>query len=106
MEGKAIDRARKNSRIEFLESAGDVRINKKVVSLSPTLYWTLVTLAGSPEKVFSRFEIVDSVHGPRMICGARMVDMTIGRLRKKLGDTVIKTKYGYGYQLGETLARR
>ena len=54
-------------------------------------------------KIFPRSEILSKVWGDDVIVTDRTVDVTIARIRKKLGDTgnMIKNKSGYGYYFGD-----
>jgi two-component system alkaline phosphatase synthesis response regulator PhoP/two-component system response regulator VicR len=65
----------------------------------------LVTLAKRPKKIFTRDELLEIVWGYDYLGDSRSVDMTIMRLRKKLGDDsenprYVRTIYGFGYQFG------
>jgi len=55
------------------------------------------------KRIFSRYEILSRVWGNDVIVTDRTVDVTIARIRKKLGKhgNMIKNKTGYGYYLGE-----
>lgn len=92
-------------------AAGPVRIDRithtafldnKAIELSTNEYDLLVLLAGQPGRVFSRDDILQELRG--MDCDAfnRTVDITVSRLRQKLGDDpkyprLIKTVWGTGY---------
>jgi DNA-binding response OmpR family regulator len=59
-------------------------------------------LVGKPGKVFSRDEILNSLRGIDCEAYNRSVDITMSRLRQKLGDDpktprFIKTVWGAGY---------
>ncbi|MCF7974949.1 MAG: response regulator transcription factor [Phycisphaerae bacterium] len=60
----------------------------------------LYTLARRPGIVFTRYQIVDSLHGSDYIVSDRAVDVQIAYLRKKLGDSknYIETIRGVGYR--------
>ena len=57
----------------------------------------LYLLASKPEKVFNRDEIYQLIWGDNVIVGDRTLDVHIRKLRKKIGDTFIKTTKGVGY---------
>ena len=71
------------------------------ISLSATEFRLLVTLAQSPERVFSREQLLDLVWGISAEVDTRTVDVHIGRLRRAL-DTgspqgLVRTVRGFGY---------
>jgi two-component system, OmpR family, alkaline phosphatase synthesis response regulator PhoP len=53
--------------------------------------------------VFTRYQIVDSIHGEDYSVTDRSVDVCIAGLRKKLGDAgnIIETVRGVGYRFRE-----
>ena len=77
-------------------------LDNNAVDLSTNEYNLLALLASQPGRVFSRDDILQELRG--MDCDAfnRTVDITISRLRQKLGDDprfprLIKTVWGAGY---------
>jgi len=74
------------------------------VATSPTEFRLLVTLIQSPERVFSRSQLLDMVWGVDIDLDTRTVDVHIGRLRRALslagGQEQIRTIRGFGYALG------
>jgi DNA-binding response OmpR family regulator len=75
----------------------------KQLELTRKEYEILSLLVRNEGKIFSRNEILARVWGDDVIVTDRTVDVTIARIRKKLGDrgVMIKNKSGYGYYLGE-----
>ncbi len=75
----------------------------KPVELSVTEFKTLHLLANRPGHVFSREQIIDTVHGNDYAVTDRSVDVQIAALRKKLGRTgrCIETIRGVGYRFKE-----
>jgi two-component system, OmpR family, phosphate regulon response regulator PhoB len=75
------------------------------VQTSPTEFRLLVTLMQSPERVFSRDQLLDMVWGISADLDTRTVDVHIGRLRKALdcagGQGLIRTVRGFGYAIGQ-----
>ena len=61
----------------------------------------LKMLITHPSKVFTREEILDEVWGKDFFGEFRTVDVHVSKIRKKLGDEIIKTVRGVGYKLGE-----
>lgn len=69
------------------------------VSLSPRESGLLAALAGQPERVFSRGELIETVFDAADQPG--IVDTYVHYLRRKLGRASIRTVHGAGYQFGE-----
>ncbi len=75
------------------------------VRLSPTEWGILVALAGSPGRVYSRYELVNAVRGYGWDGYERVIDSHVKNLRRKLkdgdaGPPVVETVLGVGYRLG------
>ncbi|NOX72382.1 MAG: phosphate regulon transcriptional regulatory protein PhoB [Alphaproteobacteria bacterium] len=74
------------------------------IKTSPTEFRLLVTLMQSPERVFSRHQLLDMVWGIATDLDTRTVDVHIGRLRRALtsagGQDQIRTIRGFGYAMG------
>jgi len=74
------------------------------VPLTPTEFKLLRTLAVEPGRVFSRDDLLTGVWGYEPGSDTRLVDVHVGRLRKKLQDVgvedvQIETSRGFGYRL-------
>ena len=69
------------------------------VALTRKEFDLLAFLLGSPDRVFSRAEILSGVCTDDVYVIDRTIDVNINRLRKKLGHygSHIETKLGYGY---------
>ena len=72
------------------------------VDLTTNEFSALALLAGNPGKVFDRDEILQELRGMDWEAFNRSVDITMSRLRQKLGDdpknpAFIKTVWGAGY---------
>jgi DNA-binding response OmpR family regulator len=83
--------------------ARNVSLDGQRVELRPLEYELLVQLAGAPERVFGKQELLRSVWGYRSDAATRTVDGHACRLRRKLdldgsGRWVI-TVWGVGYRL-------
>ncbi len=81
-----------------------VTVRGTPVHLTPTEHRILATLAGVPERVFSRDELAEAVWGYQSLGESRAIDVHIRRLRAKLepfGETAppIVTVRGFGYKL-------
>jgi DNA-binding response OmpR family regulator len=76
----------------------------QVLPLTPTEFRLLRTLSGEPGRVFSRDELLSRVWNYVPGGDTRLVDVHIGRLRKKLeragvSEARIETARGFGYRL-------
>ncbi len=69
------------------------------VQLTRKEFDLLAFLMGSPDRIFSRAEILTAVWAEDVYVIDRTIDVNINRLRKKLGryGRHIETKLGYGY---------
>src|SRR5205807_5459676 len=72
--------------------------------LTPTEFKLLRTLAGEPGRVFTRDDLLVGVWGYEPGSDTRLVDVHVGRLRKKLEqasvtEVTIETARGFGYRL-------
>lgn len=78
----------------------EVLIKNKPVELTFTEFNILRTLAKRPGLVFTRYQIVDAIHGSDYPVTDRAVDVQIVSLRKKLGSCgeYIETVRGVGYR--------
>lgn len=79
------------------------------IALTPTEFKLLRTLAGEPGRVFTRDDLLTTVWGYEPGSDTRLVDVHVGRLRKKMQDSgvsevAIETSRGFGYRLGQTAA--
>jgi two-component system phosphate regulon response regulator PhoB len=77
-----------------------VVIKNKPVDLTFTEFNILYALARRPGLVFTRYQIVDALHGDDYLVTDRAVDVQIVGLRKKLGpcSKYIETVRGVGYR--------
>ena len=78
----------------------EVTVQDKPVELTLTEFNILHTLARRPGRVFTRYQIVDAIHGDDYLVTDRAVDVQIVALRKKLGPCAkyIETVRGVGYR--------
>ena len=81
-------------------SRRQVLINDKPKDLTFTEFNILYSLAKRPGLVFTRYQIVDMLHGNDYLVTDRAVDVQIVGLRKKLGSCCkyIETVRGVGYR--------
>jgi two-component system phosphate regulon response regulator PhoB len=80
-----------------------VEVDGRDVTLTFTEFKVLQLLANQPGRVFTRYQIVDAVHGDDYPVTDRSVDVQIVGLRKKLGEAgkYIETVRGIGYRFKE-----
>jgi len=83
-----------------------VRINDREISLTPTEFEILATLASQPGRIFSRSQLLLAVRGVTFESYERAIDSHIRNLRKKLdfdgnGSDWIVTIHGVGYKFNE-----
>ena len=78
----------------------EVLAGDEVVALTLTEFNILRTLARRPGRVFTRYQIVDAIHGSDYLVTDRAVDVQIVSLRKKLGPYAkyVDTVRGVGYR--------
>jgi two-component system alkaline phosphatase synthesis response regulator PhoP len=81
-------------------SRHEVLVKGKKVDMTFTEFKILQVLARRPGLVFTRYQIVDSVHGTDYLVTERAVDVQIVSLRRKLGPCgkYIETVRGIGYR--------
>lgn len=73
----------------------------KKLELTPKEYDLLALLVSSPDRVYTREQLLDLVWGMDYIGGTRTVDIHVQRVRKKLGSDMserIQTVHGIGYK--------
>ncbi len=86
------------------EARHEVHHQGQLVALSPTEWGILCALARVPGRVYSRYELVNSVRGYEWDGYERVVDSHVKNLRRKLHDAsasprIIETVLGSGYRL-------
>lgn len=92
--------------IEINVSTYEVRVNQELLSLTPTEYKILVTLAQKPGRVYSRLQLMNIAMGEAFVNYERSIDTHVSNLRKKLerdasNPKYIHTVYGIGYRFGD-----
>lgn len=83
----------------------EVLIKRKPVNLTSSQFQILYKLASNVGQVFSRNQIINTIHGIDYDVCDRSIDLLIGRLRKKLGPYAdyIETIYRVGYRFKESI---
>jgi len=89
--------------IKIDEARFKVTVDGNEVTLTSTEFKVLQLMAQQPGRVFTRYQIVDAVHGEDYPVTDRSVDVQIVGLRKKLGKAgqFIETVRGIGYRFKE-----
>lgn len=82
----------------------EVRLKDAPIDLTFSEFQILRFLASRPGWVFTRHQIIDSIHGEHCSVTDRSVDVQVVSLRKKLGENAnyIETVRGVGYRFCET----
>jgi DNA-binding response OmpR family regulator len=91
--------------LEIDEPRRSVTANGAAVELSPTEFGILLTLASVPGRVYSRFELINSVRGYEFHGYEQAVDSHVTNLRRKIETdparpAIVQTVGGGGYRLG------
>jgi DNA-binding response OmpR family regulator len=93
-----------SSRIEIGDLVLDTRLMQVSregvpINLPPQEYRLLAYLAHQRGRVVSRMEIIDHLYHQDFERDSNSVEVLIGRIRKRIGDDIIKTRRGFGYYL-------
>jgi two-component system, OmpR family, alkaline phosphatase synthesis response regulator PhoP len=83
-----------------------VEAEGRVVELTPTEFQLLLTLARQPGRIFTRSQLLDSIHGLAFESYERAIDAHVKNLRRKLESDpsrpkFVLTVYGVGYRFAE-----
>ncbi|WP_083270685.1 response regulator transcription factor [Bacillus marinisedimentorum] len=86
-------------------SSYEVFVRGEKLTLTPTEYKILVTLARKPGRVYSRLQLMNSAMGEAYVNYERSIDTHVSNLRKKVekdpsAPEYIHTVYGIGYRFG------
>ena len=82
-------------------SAQTATLGGKPLNLTAREWRLLEMLVANPKHIISRAHIEDKLYGWDQEVESNAVEVHIHNLRKKIGSSVIQTKRGLGYQLGE-----
>ncbi len=82
----------------------EVRKDKNIIDLTPTEFRLLEVMAGHPNRVFTRAQLIELVQGYTFEGYERTVDAHIKNLRRKIEDdpknpVYLTTVYGVGYKI-------
>jgi len=70
------------------------------ISLTPQEYKLLAYLAHQRGRVVSQMEITEHLYAQDFERESNSIEVLVGRVRRRLGSDIIKTKRGFGYFLG------
>jgi DNA-binding response OmpR family regulator len=86
-------------KVELDRASRRVRREGEIVHLTPTEFDLLACLAAHPGTVLTRTQLLAEVWGYRDGSGIRTVDSHVRALRRKLGETLVRTVHGVGYSI-------
>jgi DNA-binding response OmpR family regulator len=89
-------------RLRIDEARHEAWLDDRALELTPTEWGLLVAVAAAPQRVFSRYELVNRVRGYEYAGYERTIDSHVKNLRHKLGPDgadVLETVLGVGYRL-------
>ncbi|MCH3963698.1 MAG: response regulator transcription factor [Clostridium sp.] len=100
-----------NGRLTINNSSYEVKKSGSIVNLTPVEYNILTVMAGHPEKIFTREELISIVLGKNFDGYNRAIDSHIKNLRQKIEDNsrnpvYILTVRGIGYKFGGIVEKR
>lgn len=100
--GSEAEQARVIGRLTVYPTARKAVLAGHDVELTRTEFDLLDTLMSSPQRVFTRRQLIEAVWGPGWYGDEHVVDVHIGHLRRKLNDEaasprLIRTVRGVGY---------
>lgn len=83
----------------------EVHVGERPVTLTRTEFDVLAALSSQPGIVLSRKQLLDTVWGDTWVGNDNIVDVHVGHLRQKLGDSPSQPRYvmtvrGVGYRMG------
>lgn len=70
------------------------------INLTPQEYKLLAYLAHQSGRVVSQMEITEHLYAQDFERESNSIEVLVGRVRRRLGSEIIKTKRGFGYYLG------
>jgi Response regulators consisting of a CheY-like receiver domain and a winged-helix DNA-binding domain len=91
-----------DGRLRIDEPRHEAWLDGRSIDLTPTEWGLLTAVAAVPERVFSRYELVNRVRGYEYAGYERTIDSHVKNLRRKLGPSgadVLETVLGVGYRL-------
>lgn len=90
-----------NEELVIDEEAYQVFYKNESLYLTVSEFLLLKTLAGEPNRVFNREQLIERIFHEDTFVNDRIIDAHVKNLRKKLPKNYIKTVIGVGYQFDE-----
>ena len=92
-------------------AAREVRLGKRPLTLTPIEFDLLACLARQPNRVFTRTQLMEEMHGRTTSAPLRSIDNHVMNLRRKIEPDpshpkCLKTVYGVGYKLTLSPAKK
>ena len=87
--------------LELDTAAQTATLHGQTLNLTAREWHLLEMLVSQPKHIISRAQIEDKLYGWDQEVESNAVEVHIHHLRKKIGSSLIHTKRGLGYQLGE-----
>ncbi|PJF44155.1 MAG: DNA-binding response regulator [Phototrophicales bacterium] len=87
--------------IQLDKEARLVTVNGEEVDLTRSEFDLLQTLMMHPNRVFTRMELLEHIHGEAFAAYERTIDVHVKNLRAKLNTDLIETVYGVGYRISK-----
>ena len=72
------------------------------IELTPQEYKALVYLAHHRGQVVSQLQLTEHIYNQDFERNSNSIEVLVGRLRRRLGQEVIKTRRGFGYYIEES----
>jgi two-component system response regulator QseB len=101
--GRAVNRIALGALVLEIDSQR-VTIRDEPVELKRLEFMLLKLMAESPQRVFNRAQLEESLYGWGEGAESNTIDVHVHHLRRKLGAGVVKTIRGVGYRLGDVAA--
>jgi DNA-binding response OmpR family regulator len=84
----------------------EVRVSGQRINLTPTEFQLLAAMARQPGRVFSRAQLLDSLHGVAFESYERAIDAHVKNIRRKLepdprAPRYLQTVFGVGYRFAD-----
>ncbi len=92
---------RRGRRLQIDWGRAEITLDYRPISLTAREFQVLQALHKNCDRVLSRQWLLENVWGHTQVESDRLVDATIKRLRKKIGEGVVETVRGLGFRLGK-----
>lgn len=83
-------------------SSARISLDGRLLDLTPLEYRTLAYMMHHAGKVISKTELSEHIYENDFDSDSNVIEVLINRLRKKLGQDIIRTRRGQGYELGRS----